>query len=86
MESKTFTVPNIGCDGCVKSIKNAVSDLEGVTFVTGDSKTKQVTLKWEPPALRTRRGDASCLVLLLASIHRDSLVHSMVVLTFRAWA
>ena len=50
MESKTFTVPNIGCDGCVKSIKNAVSDLEGVTFVTGDSKTKQVTLKWEPPA------------------------------------
>ncbi len=50
MESKTFVVPNIGCDGCVRSIKNAVSDLEGVTFVSGDKDTKQITLKWEAPA------------------------------------
>ena len=50
MESKTFVVPNIGCDGCVKSIKNAVSDLEGVTFVSGNKDTKQITLKWDAPA------------------------------------
>jgi copper chaperone CopZ len=50
VETKTFTVPNIGCDGCVRSIKNAVNDLPGVEFVAGDENTKQVTVRWEAPA------------------------------------
>jgi copper chaperone CopZ len=50
MEKKTFQVPNIGCDGCVKSIKNEVSEIQGVTFVSGDVATKTVTLQWDTPA------------------------------------
>ncbi|MFN8372888.1 MAG: heavy-metal-associated domain-containing protein [Anaerolineae bacterium] len=50
MEKKTFQVPNIGCDGCVKSIKNEVSGLQGVKFVSGDVATKTVTLEWDNPA------------------------------------
>jgi copper chaperone CopZ len=50
MEVKTFVVPNIGCDGCVRSIKNAVSEVSGVQSVEGDENTKQVTVKWENPA------------------------------------
>jgi copper chaperone CopZ len=50
MEQKTFIVPNIGCDGCVRSIKNAVNELPGVQFVAGDEKSKVVTVKWEAPA------------------------------------
>ncbi|MBZ0282190.1 MAG: cation transporter, partial [Anaerolineae bacterium] len=30
MESKTFQVPNIGCDGCVRTIKTEVSQISGV--------------------------------------------------------
>jgi copper chaperone CopZ len=50
MEKKTFQVPNIGCDGCVKSIKNEVSEIQGVTFISGDVDTKTVTLEWSAPA------------------------------------
>ena len=50
MEQKTFVVPSIGCDGCVRSIKNAVNDVPGAQFVTGDENTKTVTVQWQPPA------------------------------------
>jgi copper chaperone CopZ len=47
---KTFVVPNIGCDGCVRTIKNEVSEIEGVKSVNGDPNTKAVTVEWEAPA------------------------------------
>ena len=50
MESKTFQVPNIGCDGCVKTIKNEVSQIAGVQIVDAAVDTKTVTVKWETPA------------------------------------
>jgi copper chaperone CopZ len=50
MESKTFQVPNIGCDGCVKTIKNEVSQIAGVQVVDAAVDTKTVTVKWETPA------------------------------------
>jgi copper chaperone CopZ len=50
MESKTFQVPNIGCDGCVNTIKNEVSHIAGVQVVNADVDTKTVTVKWETPA------------------------------------
>ncbi len=50
MEKKTFQVPNIGCDGCVKTIKDEVSSLQGVRFVSGDVDTKTVTVEWDKPA------------------------------------
>ncbi|MBZ0293129.1 MAG: heavy-metal-associated domain-containing protein [Anaerolineae bacterium] len=50
MQSKTFTVPNIGCDGCVRTIKNELSELEGVQTVDGAVDTKVVTVEWAAPA------------------------------------
>jgi len=50
MESKTFQVPNIGCDGCVRTIKNEVSQISGVKTVDAAVATKMVTVEWDTPA------------------------------------
>ena len=50
MEKKTFTVPNISCGHCVMSIKNELSELEGVANVEGDPGSKQITVEWDSPA------------------------------------
>ncbi len=50
MDRKTFQVPNIGCDGCVRTIKNELNELPGVTVVEADVKTKIVTVEWDNPA------------------------------------
>ena len=50
MESKTFKVPNIGCDGCVSTIKKEVGQLAGVASVDADKDTKVVTVQWLAPA------------------------------------
>jgi copper ion binding protein len=48
--TKTFVVPNISCDHCVRSIKNEVSELAGVKKVDAATDTKAVTVEWELPA------------------------------------
>jgi copper chaperone CopZ len=48
--SKTFQVPSIGCDGCVKTIKNELSQIEGVQKVDGVVDTRMVTVEWVDPA------------------------------------
>jgi copper chaperone len=50
MASKTFTVPNISCNHCVMTIKRELGELVGVTSVTADAETKNVTVEWESPA------------------------------------
>jgi copper chaperone len=50
MEKTTFTIPNISCGHCVMSIKNELSDLEGVSAVDGDPEMKSMTVAWEAPA------------------------------------
>ncbi len=50
MEQKTFTVPAIGCDGCVRAIENEVSDIAGVASVKAAVDTKQVVVEWGDPA------------------------------------
>ncbi len=50
MSSKTFVVPNIGCDGCVRTIKNELSQIDGVQKVDGAVDTRQVTVEWVDPA------------------------------------
>jgi copper chaperone len=50
METKTFTVPNIGCEGCVKKIKQTIGQIAGVTQVDADQNTKVVTVQWQTPA------------------------------------
>ncbi len=49
MESKTFTVPNIGCDGCVRTVQNEVSEVTGVKHVVANLD-KQVVVEWDAPA------------------------------------
>ena len=50
MEKQTFVIPNITCGHCVMSIKNELSELEGVKMVVGDQESKRVTVEWETPA------------------------------------
>lgn len=50
MQSKTVKIPNIGCDGCVNTIKMEVGEVAGVVAVTGDSATKMVTIQWDAPS------------------------------------
>ena len=49
MQSKTFQVPNIGCDGCVRTIQTELSTLAGVARVEGAAATKTVTVEWDLP-------------------------------------
>ena len=50
MEKHTFSIPNISCGHCVMSIKNELSELEGVKVVEGDPESKTITVEWEIPA------------------------------------
>ena len=50
MTSKTFEVPNIGCAGCVQAISNELSDLDGVSSVSGDVGSKTMHVEYAPPA------------------------------------
>ena len=50
MTTKTVIVPNIGCEGCTRTIKNEVGELAGVKHVTADVTTKVVTVDFEAPA------------------------------------
>jgi copper chaperone len=54
MESKTFTVPNISCGHCTRTIEMEVADLAGVTSVQADQASKQVTVQWDAPASWTQ--------------------------------
>jgi copper chaperone CopZ len=48
--TKTFVVPNISCDHCVRSIKNELAELKGVAAVQADAQSKVVTVEWAEPA------------------------------------
>ena len=50
MEKMTFSIPNISCGHCVMTIKNELSDLEGVSAVEGNPAEKLITIEWEAPA------------------------------------
>ena len=50
MEEKQVHIPAISCGHCVNTIKNEVSELDGVQSVEGDENTKMVTFKWDSPA------------------------------------
>lgn len=50
MDKKTFVVPNIGCDGCVRTIVNELSQKQGIRKVEGDVESKVVTIEYDAPA------------------------------------
>ena len=50
METKTFVVPNISCEHCVRSIKNELAEVAGVQSVEANENTKVVQVTWTAPA------------------------------------
>ncbi|UCH93096.1 MAG: cation transporter [Candidatus Aminicenantes bacterium] len=50
MSNKTFTVPNISCGHCTRTIERELGELTGVTHVKAEATSKQVTVEWEEPA------------------------------------
>ena len=50
METKTVKVPNVGCNGCVNTIKGELSEIPGVSSVSGDVDSKMITVNWQDPA------------------------------------
>ena len=49
MTKETLSVPNISCGHCVMSIKNELSELEGVKTVEGDPTNKSIKVEFESP-------------------------------------
>jgi copper chaperone len=52
METVKFIVPDISCDHCVATIKRALTELAGVESITGDPASKEVEVRYGPPATR----------------------------------
>ena len=50
MEKKTLNIPNISCNHCVMTIKNELSEIEGVSEVNGNAETKNVEVTFDEPA------------------------------------
>lgn len=51
MTTKTFTVPNISCGHCTRTIEMELSDLAGVQSVQAEQESKQVTVTWDESSL-----------------------------------
>ena len=45
-----FKVENIGCDGCITTIKRAFDNMPGVKAFSGSTNDKMITVEYEPPA------------------------------------
>ena len=50
MEKKTLSIPSISCGHCVMSIKNELTELDGVKTVDGSPEAKTINVAWESPA------------------------------------
>lgn len=50
MQTKTFMVPNIGCNGCVNNIKNELVSIPGIKRVDGVVDSKTITVDFDAPA------------------------------------
>ncbi len=50
MAKQTFSVPNISCDHCVKTIRNELKELEGINLMDGDVDNRKIEVEYEDPA------------------------------------
>ena len=50
METKTFKVPNMTCNGCVNTVKTELELVPGVAEVEVNKPDQLVTVKWQTPA------------------------------------
>ena len=57
MNNTTFTVDNISCGHCVKTIESELSELGGIQSVQASNETKQVIVAWDAPADETKIRD-----------------------------
>ncbi|MBS3757986.1 MAG: heavy-metal-associated domain-containing protein [Desulfobacterales bacterium] len=54
MTKKTFSVPNISCDHCVKTIRNELEEIAGVERIEGDADKKRISVSYEAPATEAK--------------------------------
>ncbi|MEE8370404.1 MAG: heavy-metal-associated domain-containing protein [Dehalococcoidia bacterium] len=52
MNKVTLEAPDITCDHCIASIRKVVTQLPSVQFLEGDPDKKQVTLEYDPAAVK----------------------------------
>ena len=50
MAKQTFSVPNISCEHCIETIRNALKEVEGINLMDGDVDSKKITVEYEDPA------------------------------------
>jgi copper chaperone len=50
METKTFKVPNMTCNGCVATVKGELEGISGVVAVEVNKPAQLVTVEWNTPA------------------------------------
>lgn len=55
MTTKTFDVPKIHCDGCVRTVTKALAQLPGVAKVEASAVTKKVLVEFNPTDLDEAR-------------------------------
>jgi len=55
MITKTFDVPKIHCDGCVRTVTKVLTQLPGVAKVEASAVTKKVLVEFNPTALDEAR-------------------------------
>jgi len=48
VEEVTLIAPDISCNHCIATIREALSRLAGVQFLGGNLQTKQVTIRYDP--------------------------------------
>ena len=50
MTKQAFSVPNISCEHCVKTIRNELKDIEGINLMDGDVDNRKIKVEYEDPA------------------------------------
>ena len=50
METKTFKVLNMTCNGCVNTVRSEIEQIEGVDIVDINKVAQLVTVNWHAPA------------------------------------
>ena len=50
MKHIKFEVPAISCGHCVRTIEMEIGEMEGVESVSADEQTRQVEIRFNPPA------------------------------------
>jgi copper chaperone len=50
VEKETLSIPNISCGHCVMTIKNELSEVDGIKSVEGDPDAKSIVIEWDSPA------------------------------------